>query len=108
MKLFKTGTALQLIYILCCLTVVLCMPLYTAFYTTGFGMLCLRIGGIFTLICTVVPIGLVGTVLCVIGCFRTSLMRSKKHLAWTVLSSLLTVFSWVLAISSFVYHTGGV
>ena len=80
MKLFKVGTILQLIYCFCCLLVVICMPLYTAFYTTTFGEICFRIGAILTFVSTFNPMGLIGTIIKFIACFSTDLKKSKKIL----------------------------
>ena len=108
MKLFKMGTILQIIYLVCCMIVVVCMPLYTAFYTTTFGLLCFRIGAVLTFISTFNPIGLIGTVINIIAYSTSNLKKSKKHLAWTIVSPVLIIISWVLAVCFFVYHSGGV
>ena len=108
MKLFKTGTILQLIYCFCCLLVVICMPLYTAFYTTTFGEICFRIGVILTLGSTFNPMALIGTIINFIACFSSDLKKSKKILIWTIISPALIVLFWVLAVCFFVHHSGGV
>ena len=108
MKLFKVGTILQLIYCFCCLLVVICMPLYTAFYTTTFGEICFRIGAILTLGSTFNPMGLIGTIINFIACFSSDLKKSKKILIWTIISPALIVLFWVLAVCFFVHHSGGV
>ena len=46
MKVFKISTALQLLYCLACLVLALWMPLYSAYYTTDFGRICLKVGGV--------------------------------------------------------------
>lgn len=63
MKLFKAGTLQQTVYCFCCLIVVICMPVYTAFYTTAFGSLCFKVGAVLTLVSTFNPIGLIGTIM---------------------------------------------
>ncbi len=108
MKLFKVGTILQLIYCFCCLLVVICMPLYTAFYTTAFGKICFRIGEILTFVSTFNRMGLIGTIINFIKCFSTNLKISKKVLIWTIASPFLIVLFWVLAVCFFVHHSGGV
>ena len=108
MKSFKTGTILQLIYCFCRLLVVICMPLYTAFYTTTFGKICFRIGAILTLGSTFNPMGLIGTIINFIACFSSNLKKSKKILIWTIISPALIVLFWVLAVCFFVHHSGGV
>ena len=110
MKLFKMGTILQLIYCFCCLLVVICMPLYTAFYTTTFGEICFRIGVILTLGSTFNPMALIGTIINFIACFSSDLKKSKKILIliWTIISPALIVLFWVLAVCFFVHHSGGV
>ena len=108
MKLFKSGTILQLIYCSCCLLVVICMPLYTAFYTTTFGKICFRMGAILTFVSTFNPMGLIGTVCNFIACFFSDLKKSKKILIWTIISPAVIVLFWVLAVCFFVYHSGGV
>ena len=108
MKLFKIGTTLQLIYCFGCLGVVICMPLYSAFYTTAFGEICFRIGEILTLVSTFNPMGLIGTIINFIKCFSTDLKKSKKILIWTIISPILIVLFWTLAVCFFVNHSGGV
>ena len=108
MKLFKVGTILQLIYCFCCLLVVICMPLYTAFYTTTFGEICFRIGEILTIVSTFNPMGLIGTIITFIAWFSSDLKKSKKILIWTIISPALIVLFWVLAVCFFVHHSGGV
>ena len=103
MKLFKFGTILQIIYFACCLLVVICMPLYSAFYTTSFGLICFRIGAVLTFLSTVNPIGLIGSVLNIIAC-----AKSKKHLIWTIISLALIPVSWITAVCFFVHYSGGV
>ena len=108
MKLFKEGTILQLIYCFCCLLVVICMPLYTAFYTTTFGEICFRIGASLTFVSTLNPMGLIGTIINFFACFSSDLKKSKKILIWTIISPALIVLFWVLAVCFFVHHSGGV
>ena len=108
MKLFKVGTFLQIIYLFCCMIVVVCMPLYTALYTTAFGLFCFRIGAVLTFVSTFNPMGLIGTVINIIACSTSNLKGSKKHLVWTIASPVLIILSWVLAVCFFVHHSGGV
>ena len=108
MKLFKAGTLLQLIYCFCCLLVLVCMPLYTAFFTTTFGEICFKIGSILTLVSTFNPMGLIGTILDFFACFYLGLKKSKKILIWTIISPALIVLLWVLAGVVFVINSGGV
>lgn len=108
MKLFKFGTALQIIYCFCCLIVVICMSLFATFYTSTFGLICFRIGEILTLISTFNPIGVVGTVINIIACCTTDIRNQKSCLVWTIVSSILVVFFWLLAVYFFVHNSGGV
>ena len=108
MKLFKAGTIQQIIYCACCLIVLICMPVYTAFYTTALGSFCFKVGAILTFVSTFNPIGLIGTIMNFIGCFSTNLKESKKHLIWTIASPIIVVCFWLLAVRCFVYHSGGV
>ena len=108
MKLFKAGTVLQIIYLFSCMIVVVCMPLYTAFYPTAFGLFCFRVGAVLTFVSTFNPMGLIGTVINIIACSTYNLKESKKHLVWTNVSPVLIILSWVLAVCFFVHHSGGV
>jgi hypothetical protein len=84
------------------------MPIYTAFYTTDFGVFCFNVGAILTLVSTFNPIGLIGTIMNFVGCFSTDLKKSKKHLIWTVVSPIVVVCFRLLAVCFFVHHSGGV
>ena len=108
MKLFKAGTILQLIYCFCCLLVIVCMPIYSAFYMTTFGKICLRIGATLTIFSTLNPMGLIGTVINFVACFSSDLKKSKKILIWTIISPALIVLFWFLAVCFFVQHSGGI
>ena len=107
--LFIVGTILQLIYCFHCLLVVICMPLYAAFYTTTFGEICFGIGLILTLGFTSFnPMPLIGTIINFIACFSSDLKKSKKILIWTIISPALIVLFWYLAVCFFVHYSGGV
>ncbi len=108
MKIFKVGTILQLLYCFLCLIVVICMPLYTAFYTTHFGEVCFKIGAVLTFVSTFNPIGLIGTIMNIVACCTSSLKKSKKVLTWVIVSPILIVLCWVVAVCFFVHHSGGV
>ena len=108
MKLFKLGTILQLIYCLLCLIVLICMPLYTVFYTTQFGGICFKIGAFLTFVSTFNPIGLIGTIMNIVGCSSSDLKGSKKAVAWAIASPVLVVACWIVAVCLFVQHSGGV
>ena len=108
MKLFKAGTILQLIYCLLCLIVIICMPLYTAFYTTQFGEVCFKIGAVLTFVSTFNPLGLIGTIMNIVSCCTSDLKKSKKALIWVIVSPVLIVLFWVVAVCFFVHHSGGV
>ena len=84
------------------------MPIYTAFYPTILGEICFKIGAILTFVSTFNPIGLIGTIMAFIGCFSTDLKKSKKHLIWTIISPIVIVCSWLLALCFFIHHSGGV
>ena len=108
MNLFKAGTTLQLIYCFGCLVVVICMPLYSVFDTTTFGIICFGTGSILTFISTFNPMGLIGTILNFVACFSSNLKKSKKILIWTIISPILIVLFWVLAACFLVHYSGGV
>ena len=79
MRLFKVGTILQIIYLVCCTFVFVCMPLYSAFYTTTFGLVCFKIGAVLTFVSTFNPVGLIGSILNIVACAKSNLKKSKKH-----------------------------
>ena len=80
MRLFKVGTILQIIYLVCCTFVVVCMPLYSAFYTTTFGLICFKMGAVLTFVSTFNPVGLIGSILNIVACAMSNLKKSKKTL----------------------------
>ena len=106
--IFKISVLLQLLYCLGCLIVVICMPLYTAFYPTAFGDICFKIGAVFTAISTFNPLGIAGTVCAYIVFFMTDMKKSNKALVWIIVSPLLIALCWYLSITFFVKHSGGV
>ena len=108
MKSFKAGTILQLIYVFCCLSVVICMSLYAAFYTTQFGEICFRIGEFLILVSSFNPIGLIGTIMNFVACFTAKPKKPKKALIWVFASPILVALSYLVAVWFFVYHSGGV
>ncbi|MBQ7357617.1 MAG: hypothetical protein IJW65_02655 [Clostridia bacterium] len=108
MKVFKISTALQLLYCLACLVLALWMPLYSAYYTTDFGRICLKVGGVLFLISGFNPMGLICSAVNLVVFCSTDLKKSKKALAWVITAPILIVLCWVLAITSYISHTGGV
>ena len=108
MKVFKISVLVQLLYCLGCLIVVICMPLYTAFYPTAFGDICFKIGAVFNAISMANPLGFVGNVCAYIVFFTTDMKKSNKALAWIIVSPFLMVLCWYLSITFFVKHSGGV
>ena len=108
MKLFKVGLILQISYCVLCLIAVVCLPLYTLFYPSVFGNICFRIGATLTFISTFNPIGLAGTIMNVCAYFVSDYPKSKKALAWSIAAPILIILSWLAAVCSFVYHSGGV
>jgi hypothetical protein len=106
--LFKIATALQLIHCAACLTVIICMPLYGAFYTTVFGKICLTIGQILTVSSTLLPVGLVGTIISNIAYSYEGFKQSPKATLWVAASPLLILILWLAAVSFLVSYTGGV
>lgn len=108
MRLFKTGVILQCIYFLCCLIVVVCMPLYSMFHTTIFGKICFRIGGIFIALSTINPCGIIGAIMSACGCGRADLKGRKPYVAAAIVLPLLIPLSWLGAVCVFVYCSGGV
>ena len=108
MKAFKVGTVLQLTYCLLCMIVVICMPLYTAFYATQFGKICFKAGALLTFASTVNPIGLIGTIVNIAAYGTTDLKKSRKALVWVIASPILMGLCWLTAVCVFVYHSGGV
>jgi hypothetical protein len=108
MKLFKLGTIMQIIHCVCCLITIVFMPIYTAFYTTAFGVFCFKTGALLTFTSTIIPIGLIGTIMNYVGCFTTNLKESKKNLIWIFISPVLVITLRLLSIYFFVHHSGGV
>ena len=107
-RLFKIGAIFQIIYCLCCLIVVICMPLYRAFYTTTFGEICFKIGATITFISTFNPIGLIGIILSCIGFLGSELKKRAKYAIATIVLSLFVPISWFIAVCFFVHYSGGV
>lgn len=108
MKTFKVGAIIQIIYFLICLIVIICMPIYGVFHDTSLGDIIFRIGDIFFLVATFIPIGLVGTAINIWGSGALDLKKSKKALVWMIASPIILFMSWYLALGSFIYYTGGV
>lgn len=84
------------------------MPLYTAFYPTQFGEICFAIGAILTFVSTFIPLGLIGTIVNIVACCISNIKKSKKALIWVIISPALIILCWVIAMYSFVLHSGGV
>ena len=108
MKVFKFSVAIQLMYCLGCVIVMICMPLFRAFYPTNFSKICLSIGVFFTVAATFNPLGVLCSVLNIILYFTTELNKSKKVLTWIILAPFLIIICWILAVCFHVYFTGGV
>lgn len=108
MKNFKAGAIIQIVYFLICLIVIICMPIYGVFHDTSLGDIIFRIGDIFFLVATFIPIGLVGTAINIWGSGTSDLKKSKKALVWMIASPIILFISWYLALGSFIYYTGGV
>ena len=108
MKLYKAGIILQILYCIPCLIVPVCMLSYTWLYPSEAAKLCFTTGGALTLISTVNPLGLAGTILRWIGCFSTDLRKQWKTLARTLLSPVLVVLMWMMAVCFFIGISGGV
>lgn len=107
-RLFKIGAIFQIIYCLCCFIVVICMPLYSAFYTTTFGEICFKIGATITFILTFNPIGLIGIILSCIVFLGSELKKRAKYAIATIVLSLFVPISWIIAVCFFVHCSGGV
>ncbi len=113
-KVFKLSCGIQALYCLGCMVVMVCMPLYSAFYQTEFGMVCFRIGAAMTLISFLNPMGLICTVFnltlyLAMKCTQAvGKQEGWKMLAAVIVGLVLTVLCWYFAIVSFVYYSGGV
>ncbi len=112
-KTFNICGILQCLYYLGCIIVMICMPLYTAFYLSAFSELCVTIGAVMTMVSTFNPVGLLAWICILITfSFDHAVVRSKKiktaMIIWLVLSPILQLLCWIGAVGSFVTHTGGV
>lgn len=107
-RLFKIGAVFQIIYCLCCLIGAICMPLYSAFYTTTFGEICFKIGATITFISTFNPVGLIGIILSCIGFWGSELKKYAKYTIATIALPLFVPLSWIMAVCFFVHYSGGV
>lgn len=108
MKLFKASVILQSIYCLGCVIAIAFLLLFRAFYATEVGNFFFKISEFFAITSALNPIGLVGSILGWIAFFTSNLKKSKKALAWIILSPLLVTALWFIEISLFVHLTGGV
>ena len=111
--IFNVCAILQCSYYLGCIIVMICMPLYTVFYPSLFSEFCVYIGAIFTAISTFNPIGILCFIcLLITYCIDNYLIKDKKTrikmLVWIIISPLFHILCWMLAVGSFVTHTGGV
>ena len=104
MKKVNTGMILQTVYCLFCLLIVIVMILYSMFYATPFGRFCLKSGEILTLLSTLFPFGWIGTVIDL----RSNSNKTKRVRIRSILSAVLMVLCWGLAICFFVHFSGGV
>ena len=112
-RTFNVCAILQCLYFLGCLSVIICMPLYSILYPSVLSEICVYIGAILTAVSTFNPIGLFCFVYMLITyCIDKFLIKDKKTrikmVAWLVISPLLNIICWILAVESFVGYTGGV
>ena len=111
-KTMRAATFFQILYCIGCCVVLICMPLYTAFYTTDFGIICFRIGAVMNLVSFLNPVGAICAVVNLVSflstCRESDTKPSVKVLLWVIIGPLLTMLLWYLSVSSFVYHSGGV
>lgn len=110
-KAMKASTALQVLYCIGCVTVLVCMPLYSVFYATEFGEICFRIGGTMALLSAINPIGIICAIINGVGYYRKraelSDERGKDRVyIWVAAGPVLTTLVWYLSICSFIYHSG--
>lgn len=110
-KAMKVSTVLQVIYCIGCAIVLVCMPLYTAFYTTAFGKMCFRIGGTLALLSGINPIGIICAIINGVGYYRnrTEISDEKKKdriYIWVACGPILTSVLWYLSLCSYIYHSG--
>ena len=108
MKAFKISAVFQLLYCIGCLTTVISIFLYSSFYTTDFGAACFGISAVMNLLSTVIPTGLVATIVNYIAYFNSDLRKSKTALVWLIVAPIMIILSWLLSVSTFVLYTGGV
>ena len=112
-KTFNVCAILQCLYYLGCIAVMICMPFCTVFYPSVLSEICVYIGAILTAASTFNPIGLLCFICMLITyCIDNYLIKDKKTrikmIVWLVISPLLHIVCWILAVVSFVHHTGGV
>ena len=108
MKRFMVATAIQLLYCVGCIIVMLSMSLYYIFYPTVFSDICFRTGALLTLIFSLNPMGLIATVINYFIGFGSGLHKSKKVLIWLIVSPFIIVLCWFGMIVFFVGFSGGV
>ncbi len=112
-KIFNVCAILQCLYCLGCIIVMICMPLYTAFYPSEFSDICFGIGAVMNLISFLNPVALICWIIILIAfCIDHKVIRNKKvkivMIIWLVLSPILSVLCWIGSVCSFVAHSGGV
>lgn len=110
-KAMKAATALQILYCIGCVIVLVCMPLYTALYPTAFGEVCFRIGGTLALLSAINPMGLICAIINGVGYYRNRAALSDERkrngiYVWVAAGPMLTTLLWYLSICSFVHHSG--
>lgn len=113
-KAMKISFALQLLYCIGCGIVLVCMPLYTLFYPTAFSGICFKVGATMTFVSALKPVGIVCGIINIVSYISERQMANndqqikKMSLVWVIMGPILTTLCWLLAILSFVFHSGGV
>ena len=110
-KAMKAATVLQILYCVGCVIVLVCMPLYTAFYPTAFGEVCFRIGATLALFSALNPLGLICAIVNGVGYYRnrTEISDERKKNSiyiWVAVGPILTSVLWYLSLCSYIYHSG--
>ena len=104
--------AMQIVYCLGGIFVMICMPLYTYLYPSELSDSFFAIGAFVTLITALNPIGLICCI-CNLCIYLSERKRSDgtqhtQYLVWVILGPVVVFFCWLLTIVLFVAHSGGV
>ena len=108
-KAMRIASVVLLVYLGMC--VMVCMPLYTAFYPNAFSKLCFRIGEVLTLLTAINPMGLIAALVngvCCSSLCRQGVTLPRRLRLWANSGVFLSLLGWLLVIVFFVHHSGGV